>query len=184
MANSFLKGVGWMRVLGIDPGYAIAGYGVLDAHKGKVTPVTFGAVTTPSHTLFEERLTEIYDDFCSLINATKPDVVAIETLFFSTNQKTVIAVAEARGVILLAAHKAGLPIFEYSPLQVKQSVVGYGKATKSQVQEMTRRLLHLVKIPKPDDAADALAIALCHAHSFTSGQFGKTETRRQKMGYY
>lgn len=173
-----------MRVLGVDPGYAIAGYGVLDVQGGKITPVTFGAVTTPAHTRFEDRLEEVYDDFTSLIETCKPEAMAIETLFFTTNQKTVIAVAEARGVILLAARKAGLDIFEYSPLQVKQSVAGYGKATKHQVQEMTRRLLHLAKIPKPDDAADAMAIALCHAHSFGSLQFGKTQTRRQKMGYY
>lgn len=173
-----------MRVLGIDPGYAIAGYGVLDAGKSAICTVTYGAVTTPSHTPFEDRLLEVYTDICQLLHEYKPNAMAIETLFYSTNQKTAIAVAEARGVILLAAKQAQVPIFEYSPLQVKLGVAGYGKAGKKQVQEMTRRLLQLKHIPKPDDAADALAIALCHANSARSLQFGKTETKRQQMGYY
>lgn len=174
-----------MRVLGCDPGYAIAGYGVVDSPKGApLRALTFGAATTQAHTPFEDRLEEVYDDFCALITQYSPDVMAIETLFYTTNQKTAIAVAEARGVILLAAKKAGLPIFEYSPLQVKQSITGYGKATKRQMQEMTRRLLHLKEIPKPDDAADALAIALCHTHSAGSLQFGRGKTRREEMGYY
>ena len=172
-----------MRVLGIDPGYAIVGYGVLDADGGRVLPVTFGAVTTQAHTRFEDRLAEVYEDVCSLFSSYAPDAMAIETLFFTTNQKTAVAVAEARGVILLAARQAGTPIFEYSPLQVKQSVAGYGKATKRQVQEMTRRLLKLRELPRPDDAADALAIALCHMHSAGSRQFGRAKTRRQSMGY-
>lgn len=172
-----------MRVLGIDPGYSICGYGVVDEGAGKIVPVTYGAVTTPAHTKFEDRLEEVYDDIVSLLDAYAPDAMAIETLFFNSNQKTAVAVAEARGVILLAARKSQVPIFEYSPLQVKMSIAGYGKATKNQVQEMTRRLLHLKCIPKPDDAADALAIAFCHAHSAKSLQFGKTRTRRQIMGY-
>lgn len=174
-----------MRVLGADPGYAIAGYGVVESPKG-VPPraLAFGAATTPAHTPFEDRLCEVYDDFCALIEQFSPDAMAIETLFYSNNQKTAIAVAEARGVILLAAKKAGVPIFEYSPLQVKQSIAGYGKATKRQMQEMTRRLLHLKELPKPDDAADALAIALCHTHSAGSLQFGRAKTRREAMGYY
>ncbi len=173
-----------MRVLGLDPGYAIVGYAVLDSGKSGMTPVTFGAITTPAHTAFEDRLVEVYDDLQSLLAQYKPDAMAVETLFFTTNQKTAVSVAEARGVILLAAKQAAVPIFEYSPLQVKQSVAGYGKATKKQVQEMTRRLLSLSEVPKPDDAADALAIALCHAHSAGSLMFGKTETRRKQMGYY
>lgn len=173
-----------MRVLGLDPGYAIVGYGVLDGRGRTYKPVTYGAITTQAHTVFEERLEEIYNDMTELLAQTKPDAMAIETLFFTSNQKTVIAVAEARGVILLAAKKACVPIFEYTPLQVKQSVAGYGRATKNQVQEMTRRFLRLKKIPKPDDAADALALAICHMHSATSKQFGMGETRRQQMGYY
>lgn len=173
-----------MRVLGIDPGYAIVGFGAVDYNGAKFTPVQFGAITTRSHTVFEDRLQEIYDDMTALLKHTQPDAMAIETLFLTTNQKTVIAVAEARGVILLAAKKAGVPIFEYTPLQAKLSVAGYGKATKKQMQEMTKRLLNLAEVPKPDDTADALAMAICHAHSCRSLQFGKTTTKRQQMGYY
>lgn len=172
-----------MRVLGIDPGYAIVGYGLVEAKGSLLTPLTFGAVTTEAHTKFEDRLNEVYDDLRQLLQQCRPEAMAIETLFFTSNQKTAVAVAEARGVILLAARQAGVPIYEYSPLQVKQGVAGYGKATKAQVQEMTRRLLKLKTIPKPDDAADALAIAVCHAHSARSLQFGKGKTRRQLMGY-
>lgn len=173
-----------MRVLGIDPGYAIVGYGVVDSARQRVVPVMFGAVTTKSHTDFNDRLLEVYNDICELLCHFKPDAMAIETLFFNSNQKTAVAVAQARGVILLAAKQAGVPVFEYSPLQVKQSVAGYGKATKKQVQEMTRRLLALKSIPKPDDAADALAISLCHCHSARSLQFGMNETKRKQMGYF
>ncbi|MDY4785706.1 crossover junction endodeoxyribonuclease RuvC, partial [Pygmaiobacter massiliensis] len=154
-----------MRILGIDPGYAIVGYGVLDYEKARFGVVDYGAITTDAHTLFETRLVSVYDDMIALIERTKPDVMAIETLFYTTNQKTVIYVAEARGVILLAATQKGIPVYEYSPMQVKQSVAGYGKAVKKQVQEMTRRLLRLESVPKPDDTADALAMAICHAHS-------------------
>ncbi len=173
-----------MRILGIDPGYAIVGYGVIESQGIKLTPLAFGAITTASHTVFEDRLQEVYNDMVCLLQTYKPEAMAIESLFFTSNQKTIVAVAEARGVILLAAKQAGVPIFEYTPLQVKQSVAGYGRATKKQVQEMTRRLLKLKSIPKPDDAADALAISVCHAHSFRSLQFGKGETKRQQMGYY
>lgn len=172
-----------MRVLGIDPGYAICGYGVVDDVPGVMKAVTYGAITTQAHTCFEDRLSEVYNDVCQLLGQMKPDALAIETLFFSNNQKTAVAVAQARGVLLLAAKQAEVPIYEYSPLQVKQAVAGYGKATKVQIQEMTRRLLKLREIPKPDDAADALAIAVCHAHSARSLQFGKAKTRRQMMGY-
>lgn len=172
-----------MRVLGIDPGYAICGYGVIDSARGVHKPCTYGAVTTEAHTRFGDRLIELYEDITQLLAGHKPDAMAIETLFFNSNQKTAVAVAEARGVILLAARQAQVPIYEYSPLQVKQSIAGYGKATKGQVQEMMRRLLQLKNIPKPDDAADALAIALCHAHSAGSLQFGLAKTRRQSMGY-
>ena len=173
-----------MRVMGVDPGYAIAGYGVVDAEGRCLRSVTFGAVTTPAHTAFEERLAEIYADFKELLGVYQPDAMAIESLFYQNNQKTAIAVAEARGVILLAAQQAGVPIYEYTPLQVKQAVTGYGKAGKKQIQEMTLRLLSLREVPKPDDAADALAIAVCHANSAGSAQFGRRQTRRQQMGYY
>ncbi|MGD9560492.1 MAG: crossover junction endodeoxyribonuclease RuvC [Oscillospiraceae bacterium] len=172
-----------MRVLGIDPGYAICGYGLVDAAAGRIAPVAFGTLTTPAHTRFEDRLFEIDADIRDIFATYAPDAMAIETLFFSNNQKTAVAVAEVRGVLLLAARQAGVPIFEYGPLQVKQAMVGYGKATKRQVQEMVRRLLQLGEVPKPDDAADALAIAMCHAHSAQSRQFGRTKTRRQRMGY-
>ena len=172
-----------MRVMGVDPGYAIAGYGVVDAEKGQLRSVTFGAVTTRAHTAFEDRLAEIYNDFTELFATYRPDAMAIESLFYQNNQKTAIAVAEARGVILLTARQAEVAIFEYTPLQVKQAVTGYGKASKRQIQQMTLRLLRLREIPKPDDAADALAIAACHANSAGSAQFGKRQTRRQQMGY-
>ncbi len=172
-----------MRVLGIDPGYAICGYGLVEERPGKTAALAFGAVTTAAHTRFEDRLCEIYGDIAQLLKELAPDAMAIETLFFQSNQKTAVAVAEARGVILLAARQAKVPVYEYSPLQVKQSVSGYGKATKRQMMEMTRRLLKLREVPRPDDAADALAIALCHTHSARSLQFGRAKTRRQSMGY-
>lgn len=173
-----------MRILGIDPGYAIVGFGALDYDRNTFKTLQYGAITTASHTTFEDRLAEIYTDMTQLLQNVQPDVMAIETLFYSTNQKTVIAVAEARGVLLLCAKQANVPIFEYTPLQVKQSVSGYGKASKKQVQEMTKRLLHLESVPKPDDTADALAMAICHAYSYRSKQYGIAQTKRQQMGYY
>ena len=152
-----------MRILGIDPGIAIVGYGVIDACRGKFRLVAMGASRTPTGIPVEKRVEMVYDDICELIDTYKPDCMSCEELFFNTNQKTAIAVAEARGVILLAAMKKNLDFYEYTPLQVKQSVVGYGRAEKKQVMEMTRMMLKLEKIPRPDDAADALAIALCHA---------------------
>ncbi len=173
-----------IRILGIDPGYAIVGFGALDYVANNFTPITYGAVTTKAHTVFEDRLLEIYDDITDVLSNVKPQAVAIEQLFYTTNQKTVMAVSQARGVILLAARKAHVPVFEYTPMQVKQSVTGYGKATKKQVQEMTRVLLKMNSIPKPDDAADALALAICHAYSSGSKQYGITQTKRQQQGYY
>lgn len=172
-----------MRILGIDPGYAIVGFGALDYTRSKLTALQYGAITTRSHTVFEDRLAEIYEDTTQLLRTVQPDAMAIETLFYTTNQKTVIAVAEARGVLLLCARQAGVPVFEYTPLQVKQSVSGYGRASKKQVQEMTRRLLQLPEVPKPDDTADALAMAICHAYSCRSRQYGIARTKRQLMGY-
>ena len=154
-----------MIILGIDPGLAIVGWGIIESAKGKVTPVAYGAITTPAHTDIESRLLMIQDDLTSLIEKYNPDEMAIEELFFTNNITTGIAVAEARGVILCTAHRLGVKISEYTPLQVKQAVVGYGKAEKHQVIAMVTSLLKLKKAPKPDDTADALAIAICHSNS-------------------
>jgi len=154
-----------MRVLGIDPGIAIVGFGFVDKEGHKLTPVQYGAIQTEAHTPQEERLLQVYESAGALMDKYKPDSVAIEKLFFNRNVTTAFAVGEARGVIILAAAQRGLPIAEYTPLQVKQAVVGYGKAEKRQVQEMVKMFLKLSAIPKPDDVADALAVAICHAHS-------------------
>jgi len=154
-----------LRVLGIDPGIAIAGFGFIDKAGHKLTPVQYGAITTEAHTPQEERLVQIYESASALMDRYKPDAVAVEKLFFNRNVTTAFAVGQARGVIILAAAQRGLPVAEYTPLQVKQSVVGYGKAEKRQVQEMVKMFLKLSAIPKPDDVADALAVAICHAHS-------------------
>ncbi len=157
-----------MVILGIDPGYAIVGCGIIRYENNNFTLMGYGAITTDKNMPFNQRLKKIYDDLTELIERFKPDAVSIERLYFNTNQKTAIDVAQARGVIVLAVENAGIPIFEYTPLQVKQSMVGYGRAEKNQVQEMTKMFLHLDKIPKPDDAADALALAICHGHSSSS----------------
>ncbi len=157
-----------MRIIGIDPGYAIVGFGVIEYDKARFNVVDYGAVTTPAGMDFNSRLLEIYNDLCYILDKFKPDYMAIERLYFTSNQKTAIDVAQARGIVLLAARQRNIGVFEYTPLQVKQSVTGYGKAIKKQVQEMTTRILKLPEIPKPDDTADALAIAICHAHSFNS----------------
>ncbi len=153
-----------MRVLGIDPGYAIVGWGVVEYVGNRFTPVDFGAVTTQAGVPFEQRLDRVYKGVLQVMETYKPEALAIEQLFYQHNQTTVIGVAEARGVILLAAAQAGVPIFEYTPMQVKQAVTGYGKAVKKQVQEMTKVFLHLPSVPKPDDTADALAMAIAHCH--------------------
>ena len=157
-----------MRILGIDPGYGITGFAVIDAQRNQFRLVNCGAITTPPGTDFSARLEMIYEDMRKLLELAKPDTVAIEELFFGQNVTTGIGVAQSRGVILLAIRQAGLDVHQYKPMQVKQSVVGYGNATKHQVQDMTKRILHLQQMPKPDDAADAIAIALCHARSCTS----------------
>ena len=166
-----------MRILGIDPGYAIVGYGILEYEKNKFYPLQYGAVTTDAHTDFQLRLKEVFSRVDEIIKTTCPRALAIEKLYFTTNQKTVIQVAQARGVILLAAAQNNISVYEYTPLQIKQSVTGYGKAAKKQVQEMTRNILRLEKVPKPDDTADALAVAICHGYSYRSKlftQIGKT----------
>ena len=152
-------------ILGIDPGYAIVGWGVIEYRANTLRPIAFGAITTDAHTDFNARLQKIYDDTVELMGHAKPDAMAIEKLYFTTNVTTGIQVAQARGVILLAAQQAGVPIYEYTPLQVKTAVTGYGKAHKPQVMEMTRRLLHLKEVPRPDDTADALAIAITHTQA-------------------
>ena len=157
-----------MRILGIDPGYGIIGFGLVQADRNQYSLLRCGAITTPAGMDFSARLEIIYEDMRQLLEVAKPDVVAIEELFFGQNVTTGIGVAQSRGVILLAIRQAGLPVCPYKPAQVKQAVVGYGNATKHQVQDMTRRLLHLDKMPKPDDAADAIALAVCHARSSTS----------------
>ena len=157
-----------MRILGIDPGYATIGFGLITAERAQVHMVTYGAITTPAGLPLSRRLYQIGTDMEDLIGQLKPDVISIEELFFNTNLTTGIAVAHARGVLLYTAEKCGIPLHEYTPSQVKMAVVGYGKAEKRQVMDMTRRLLHLKTVPRPDDAADALALALCHARSATS----------------
>lgn len=153
-----------MTILGIDPGYAIVGYGVIRCDGVRYTPLEFGAVRTPAGTELPGRLRTIYHGVRELIERRRPDAMAVEQLFFNTNVTTGIAVAEARGVILLAACEAGVPVAEYTPGEVKQAVVGYGRAKKAQMMELTRMLLGLPEVPKPDDTADALAIAICHAN--------------------
>lgn len=156
-----------MVVFGIDPGYATVGCGVVDYTKNRFALIAYGAILTDCKVPFCCRLEKIYDGIAELIQKFKPDAVSIEKLFFNSNQKTAIDVSQARGVCVLAAQKGKIPIFEYTPLQVKQSVVGYGRAEKHQVQEMVKVFLNLDETPRPDDAADALALAICHAH--TSG---------------
>ena len=165
-----------MRVLGIDPGYAIVGWGVIEYVGNRFAPVGYGAVITEKDTPFEQRLTEIYDGVLDICRRYQPEALSIEKLYYQHNQTTVIGVAEARGVILLAAAQCGIPIYEYTPMQVKQAVTGYGKAVKKQVQEMTRVLLHLPAVPKPDDTADALAMAITFCH--TNGNQLNRYTRR------
>ena len=157
-----------MRILGIDPGIATIGFGLVTAERGQVHMGTYGAITTPAGLPLSRRLYQIGTDMEDLIGQLRPDVISIEELFFNTNLTTGIAVAHGRGVILCAAEKCGVPLYEYTPSQVKLAVVGYGKAEKRQVMDMTRRLLGLASVPRPDDAADALALALCHARSRTS----------------
>ena len=154
-----------MIILGLDPGYAIVGYGAVESAGGKQKMLCYGAITTRAGTEMPYRLLEIARDMRTLLDTVKPDAVAIEELFFNTNITTGIQVAQARGVIVTACAERGLLPFEYTPSQVKQSVVGYGKAEKKQVMEMTRHILGLKSSPRPDDAADALALAICHANA-------------------
>ena len=161
-----------MLILGIDPGYAIIGWGVIRYERGRYIPVDFGAITTNAGVPFNRRLEQIYDQLNELLDTHHPDVVAVEKLYFQTNAKTAIDVAQARGVTMLALQQHGVPVYEYTPLQVKSAVTGFGQAQKPQVMEMTKRLLRLKAVPKPDDTADALAIAICHA------QYGGTSLKQ------
>jgi crossover junction endodeoxyribonuclease RuvC len=154
-----------MIILGIDPGIAIVGYGIIKYEENRFSVINYGAITTHSSMKLPDRLKEIFEDMNQLIDLYHPDVVAVEELFFNKNVKTALTVGHGRGVALLAAANKHLEIFEYTPLQVKQSVVGYGRAEKAQVQQMVKVILSLNEIPKPDDVADALAVAVCHAHS-------------------
>ena len=157
-----------MIILGIDPGVATIGFGLVRAERNRNQLLRYGVITTPPGIPLSNRLLQISNDMEELIHAFHPDEMAVEELFFSKNITTGIAVAHGRGVILLAAEKLGVPVFEYTPMQVKQAVVGYGKAEKRQVMLMTQRLLHMKEIPRPDDAADALALAICHSRAATS----------------
>ena len=154
-----------MIIIGIDPGYAIVGIGVVEYAGNKFRTLEYNAITTPAGMNTVARLKKIYDEMELYIEKYKPDCISIEELFFNSNQKTAINVAQARGVLLVAAANHNIPISEYTPLQVKQSVTGYGRAQKQQIQQMVKMILGLNAIPKPDDAADALALAICHAHS-------------------
>lgn len=161
-----------MIILGIDPGYAIVGYGVVNSDGIRFRPMEYGAVTTKAKTEFSDRLKRIFSGITAIIDQYHPDAMSIEKLYFNTNTTTAIDVAQARGVIVLAATLKGVPIFEYTPLQVKQSVTGYGRAEKKQVMEMVKQMLHLNEVPHPDDTADALALAICHGH-YSGSLYGK-----------
>lgn len=158
-------GVSCLRILGIDPGYAIIGLGIVDYQGMDFRTVAYGAIETPAHTDFAARLTQIYDEMNQMLETYRPQEAAIEKLFFNTNKTTAIKVAQARGVILLSLAQHAVPVYEYTPLEVKQAVVGFGRAEKKQVMFMTQRILHLREMPKPDDTADALALAICRGHS-------------------
>ncbi len=164
-----------MVILGIDPGYAIVGYGVINSNGLNFRPMEYGAITTKAKTEFSDRLCRIFAGVTEILDKYNPEALVIEKLYFNTNTTTAIDVAQARGVIVLAAKLKGVPVYEYTPLQVKQSVTGYGRAEKNQVMEMVKHLLSLKEVPKPDDTADALAIAICHAH-YASSLYGKLKT--------
>ena len=154
-----------MIILGVDPGYAIVGIGVIEYKGNRFRMLEYGAITTPAGMPTPQRLQKIYQEMVRYLHKYQPDAVAVEELFFNSNQKTAITVAQARGVIIISVVNAGIPLYEYTPLQIKQAVTGYGRADKQQIQNMVKMLLNLTVIPKPDDAADALAAAICHAHS-------------------
>ena len=168
-----------MRILGIDPGYAILGWGVLDVEGNHFRVVAYDSILTDKDTPMPRRLQELYMGLEEIIAKYKPEEASIEELYFNNNAKTAIMVGEARGVAVLACANGGLHINEYTPLQIKQALVGYGRADKKQVQQMVKTILNLDKVPKPDDTADALAAAICHGHS-SGGAAGKRELRIRK----
>ncbi len=153
-----------MIILGMDPGLALSGYGIIEYIGNKFKVIDYGCVVTESTMDFPKRLRHIYEEYIKMIDKYKPDAIAVEELFYNKNAKTAIAIGEARGVHLLAGQMKEVALYEYTPLQIKQGIVGYGRAEKKQVQEMVKMILNLEKIPKPDDAADGLAVAICHAH--------------------
>lgn len=159
-----------MRILGIDPGFAITGYSIINYIGNKFTLIDSGAILTEAHTSFPLRLEKIYNELQEIIEKYKPDAMSIEELFFNNNAKTAINVAQARGVILVVAKINNLPIYEYTPLQIKQAVVGYGRANKTQIQHMVKMILNEENLPKLDDTTDSMAIAICHAHSYRFSQ--------------
>lgn len=173
-----------MRILGIDPGYATVGFGVLDYDGSNFNVVTFGAITTSPERGFSERLLTIHTDMTDIIKLYEPEAMSVEKLFFNTNHTTGIDVAQARGVILLAGEQNGVKVYEYTPLQVKSSVVGYGRAEKRQIQEMVRSILRLKEVPKPDDTADALALAITHGHYAGSAAFTEYSRHAYQSGDY
>ena len=160
-----------MRIIGIDPGYAITGFGIIEYVGNKFKVLEFGVISTPSGTPFEKRLLKISEDLDSLIKKYKPDSMAVEELFFSRNTTTAIGTAQARGVAILTGAKAGIDVYEYTPLEVKMAVSGYGRADKNQIQQMVKVLLNLKEIARPDDASDGLAVAICHAHTGLNSSF-------------
>jgi crossover junction endodeoxyribonuclease RuvC len=163
-----------MLVLGVDPGMAIMGYGLVEERDRCLKTIDYGVVTTPADMKTSERLVRIYESVNHLISLYKPDAVAVEELFFNKNAKTALIIGHARGVAILAAAQREIPLYEYTPLQVKQAVVGYGRAEKNQIQQMVKMLLNLKEVPKPDDAADALAVSICHIHCADMGRkFGQ-----------
>lgn len=168
-----------MRIMGIDPGFAILGYGIIDMTGNRFSPCTYGVVTTDKDMDMPDRLKHIYSRLMDIIDEFRPEAVAIEELFFNKNAKTAIAVGQARGVAILACANSGLDIYEYTPLQIKQGLIGYGRADKEQVQFMVKAILNLAEIPKYDDTADALAAAICHGHS--SNYLRRTEKCKKEM---
>ncbi|MBQ3180470.1 MAG: crossover junction endodeoxyribonuclease RuvC [Firmicutes bacterium] len=153
-----------MRILGIDPGTGITGWGVIEKNYNQLTVIDYGCIRTEANSLNQKRLCDIYDGISLLLREYQPDEMAIEELFYNRNTTTVISVGQARGVLILAAAQQGIPVYEYTPLQIKQAVTGYGRAEKKQVQYMVTNLLKLQAVPRPDDAADALAVAVCHSN--------------------
>lgn len=167
-----------MIILGVDPGTAITGYGVVEYHQGKETLVSYGVIRTAADSPMEQRLLKINHEFNALLDQYQPEAVAIEELFHQKNAKTVISVAQSRGVLLMNTAARSLELAEYTPLQVKQAVTGYGNADKKQVQIMVQKILHMEQVAKPDDAADALAIAICHIHSCRMGRIYRDGVKR------